>query len=149
MSYSTILAQVKTVLSGVSGTANVYDYWRYSSDMTTLKSLFVSNGILHTWMITRTSASAEASLDSQVFRNHQFELTGFYQVDDSAESEKTFQALCDTIMNTFDQTSNFTLNATADQIQAAQLLEFTHVEFCGVLCHQARILITANEEVTQ
>jgi hypothetical protein len=149
MSYSTILAQVKSTLEGVSGVANVYDYQRYSSDLSTLKSLFVSNSIFHGWMITRVSAPATANITNQVFRQHQFELLGFYQVDDSLESEKTFQALCDTIMNTFDLTANLTLGGTADQIQAAQLLEFVQVEFVGVLCHHARILIQADEEVTQ
>lgn len=149
MSYSTILAQVKSTLEGVSGVANVNDYIRYSSDLSVMKSLFVSNSVFHTWFITRTSAPSEASLDAQVFRRHNFELLGFYEVDDSLESEKTFQALCDTIMNTFDDDANLTLSGTCDQTQAAQLLEFSQVMFSDVLCHHARILLLCDEEVTQ
>ncbi|RMF65557.1 MAG: hypothetical protein D6743_07835, partial [Calditrichaeota bacterium] len=69
-------------------------------------------------------------------------------LDDSAASEKTFQALLDSVMDAFD--ANITLNATVDnQPRSAQLLEKADVEFAGILCHRARILITAEEEVTQ
>lgn len=149
MSYSTILPEIKSVLNGVSGVANVNDYLRYSSDITTMKSLFISGGIFHVWFITRTSAPTTANIDNQVFRQHQFELLGFYELNDANESEKTFQQLADTIMDTFDLKANLTLGDTCDQLQAAQLLEFSQVEFSGVLCHHARILIAADEEVSQ
>lgn len=148
MGFSTILPQIKAVLEGVSGIQNVYDYPRYSSDITVMKSLAVSNSIFHLWLIERVAAPSVASLDNQVFRRHQFHLTGFYQVDDSAASEKTFQGLLDLVMNAFDNSDNLTLGDTCDQTQAAQLLEKSDVMFMDVLCHMGVILIEADEEVT-
>jgi hypothetical protein len=148
MSYTTILAQIKSTLEGVSGVQNVHDYLRWSADLTTHQSLFIANGTFDFWMIERTSAPSEASLNGQVFRNHEFILHYMTQLDDSAASEKTAQQLADDVMDTFNLRANLTLGGTADQIEAAQLVEKTEVEFGGVLCHYLRIGINANEEVT-
>lgn len=149
MAFSAILAQVKAILEGVSGVENVHDYPRYAADITTLKNLGqTATNKFQLWFIERTAAPSIVNAQNQVFRQHQFTLWGFYALEDSTASEKTFQALLDSVMDAFD--ANITLNSTVDnQPQAAQLLEKADVEFAGILCHRARILITAEEEVTQ
>lgn len=153
MSYTSVLSDIKTILEGVTGTANVYDYPRYAADQSTQLSLFVTTaGILHTWWIERTSAPAEKVLGSQVFRRHNFELRGFYELNDADATEKTFQALVDTIMDAFDIKANVNLTSGANLVDAAELVEKLDVTFNvegHSLCHMARVKIIVDEEVTQ
>jgi hypothetical protein len=148
MSYSSILALLKTQLEAVTGIGKVHDYFRYSESLQKeAHDLFISGGIFHTWMITRVSFDPEAQTSFLVERAHAFDFWGFYQVNDSEASEKTFQALCDTICDKFDDDGNVVLSDSVDQPARAQLLNFDiEVKFMGVLCHRAQIRITAYEE---
>ena len=147
MSYSTILALIKTQLEAVTGIGKVHDYLRLSDNLE--KSgieLFTSNQILHTWMITRVSMPAVANTSFQVERRHEWDLIGFYQINDSEATEKTFQALCDTIMDKFDSGDNVVLDGNTDQEEPAQLVSFEAVDYMGVTCHRAIIRIMTFEE---
>lgn len=158
MSFTTVLVQIKAILDGVTGIANVYDYPKYSGDWTTLNSLFVSNSKFHFWEIYRTSALSGQStgepggLGSQIFRDHVFLLDGYYGVDNANASEKVFQALCDTIMDTYNSVTNRALGGTADLQIPAELVSFENLRYPPgrdvVLCHKAQIRIQASEEVT-
>lgn len=150
MSYTTILAEIKTILEGISGIGTVHDYKRFSDNVTTLNNRAVSSSKFHVWFITRRAAPSTSSGSTQVFREHEFVLEGWYAIDDANASEKTFQALCDTIMDEFNSSTNILLNGTADNIRSPQLEEFT-IEgetLAGVLCHKAIIIVYADEEVT-
>ena len=135
MSYTTILANIKTQLEAVTGIGKVHDYMRFSADLEKHGDrLFKQNNIFHTWFITRDSFRSEAEVYYQVERWHTFSLWGFYQVDDGRSSEKTFQALADTVCNKFDEDSNIVFDANSDQPTPAVLEEFqVAVEFMGVL----------------
>ena len=98
MSYLTILSRVKTILESVSNIGIVHDFPRFTADLSVQHERFVSNGILHTWMIERKSFEPTTKgVMSQVFRKHVFEIVGFYEVNDANVTEKTFQNLIDDI----------------------------------------------------
>lgn len=135
-----------------TGTPNqvgvVYDYIRRPQTTKTRDWKLVTESIFHVWFITRNRMPAIAGTSGQVLRDHTFQLIGYYQVDDTNASEKTFQELCDIVMDEFDTTSNLQLNNTAEQLQAAQLIEFNSFEErFSVICHEAIIEIVAIEEV--
>jgi len=146
MSYTTIVEALQDTIEAVSGTANVYEYMRYSSDIETRTSLFIDNGVLHTWMLTRTAAPSTDTLGEIFTRSHAFELHSYYQIDDSTTSEKTHQQLCDSVMNALN-TNDEVVAGTAYLTGTAQLLEYPSEGrmFCGVLCHFARIGLTVEE----
>lgn len=103
-----------------------------------------TNEIFHTWFPERVAVPSEATLGNQRRKHHNFDLWGYYQIDDSASSEHTFQVLIDTVTDLFD--TEITLKDEADIIQAAELLEKVDVKFCGFLCHRAQIRIIVEEE---
>lgn len=103
-----------------------------------------TNEVFHTWFPERVAVPNEATLGNQRRKSHQFDLWGYYQIDDSASSEHTFQVEIDTVTDLFD--TEITLKDEADIIQAAELLEKVDVKFCGVLCHRAQIRIIVEEE---
>lgn len=149
MSYSTISTQIKTLLDATTGIGQTYDYMKLSHNDQTNKSLYVTNEIFHVWFITRTDMPSEPYKLKHVNRKHNFQLIGFYAIDDSSESEKTFQALCDTICNEFDKDENINFVGTTHKIKPAFLENFEPVEFVNVLCHRAIITLEIEEELSQ
>jgi len=148
MSYTTILAALKTLLDAVTGIGKTYDHFKWATDITTQKTLFTTaGGIFHTWFLTRSSCPVEPYTNKQENRKQVFDLWGYYAVDVSAESEKTFQALCDTILDKFNDIDNKGISATVRAIDSMQILEVTYVEWCNVLCHRAQMQITIEEEI--
>lgn len=146
MSYTTIVEALQDTIEAVSGTANVYEYLRYASDTETRNDLFIDNSILHTWMLTRTAAPSTDTLGEIFTRSHSFEVHSYYQIDDSATSEKTHQQLCDDVMDALN-TNNEVVAGAAYLTGTAQLLEYPSEGrmFCGVLCHFARIGLVVEE----
>lgn len=104
-----------------------------------------TNQIFHVWFPERIAAPAEAFTDGQTSRTHEWILWGYYEVDDSKESEKTFQGLIDTVMDDFDNIVQ--LQNEGDQLDAAELASKEDVMFAGVLCHRAQIKIATTEEI--
>ena len=153
MSYTTVKDEIYAILSGVAGVNNAYDYPRLkvalSGDESSQKAAFVFDSIMQTWWMERVSAPSEKLPQSDVFRNHTWRITGFYQVNDEAETEHTIQQLADTICNTFNNVSNIHLNGTAELIPAATLEEKEDVIFCSTLCHKVVLNVQANEDVMQ
>ena len=123
----------------------IYNRPRYNLDIRTLRSLFISNGILHVWWIERSATEGDERAGRDVNRIHIFTIWGFYQVDDSASSEVTFQTEIDRILNILD--AAYTLTSTSDLSHVATLEEKVDVEFQGVLCHRAKIRLRAEEEI--
>ena len=149
MSYTTILAQLKVLLDAVTGIGTTFDYFRLSRDEQILKATFVSSGKLHAWIITRDQAPGENLTTRHTLRNHSFDIYGYYAIDDTNASEKTFQQLCDTVMNKLDEDDNIALVTNVYVIAPSQLVSFEPVMFCDVLCHRAIIRITPEEELVR
>ena len=122
---------------------------KLSHDDQTNKTLYVTGGIFHVWFITRVSMPSEPFKLKHVNRKHQFQLIGFYAIDDTSESEKTFQALCDTICDDFDKDENINFVGDTHKIKPAFLESFEPVEFVNTLCHRAIITLEIEEELAQ
>lgn len=146
MSYTTIVEALQDTIEAVTGTANVYEYLRYSSSIENRGELFVDNEVLQTWMLTRTAAPSVDQLGEVFTRSHNFEVHSYYQIDDSATSEKTHQQLVDDVMDALNENSEV-VAGTAYLTGTAQLIEYPSDGrmFAGVLCHFARIGLTVEE----
>src|SRR3972149_330635 len=147
MSYATILPLVKGILEDVDGVVNVHDYFRHVKDLTTRDTRFLDsdNNRIHTWMITRDEAPSAGALDGYITRIHQIKLVGYYEINDYIASEKNFQQLADTVADAFN--NNRSMASSANVPNAAQLLTMTQEMFCGVLCHNAIIGLTIEEDI--
>lgn len=148
MAYIDIIANVRTTLVGVANVKNVYDYMRTSADVARREELFLDTAgdRIHTWMITRRAAPSEAFTDMDIERTHELVLHGFYEVRDAEESEKTFQILVNTVMDSFNA-ARTVVEDTAHINNAAVLESFANEMFAGVLCHHAQIVLSVHEDV--
>jgi hypothetical protein len=136
---------VKTILAAVSGIGVVHDYERYAVEASALKALFVTGGRLHGWTITRERTPSVYRTNVQTERRHRFIIRGYYALDDSAASEKTFQDLVEAVEAAF--RTNDTLNGTAEVAGPLQVERVGPVLFAGVLCHYVELSLEAQELV--
>lgn len=146
MSWANIRTQLKTILQGVAGIGTVHDYQRWEIEADAFATLFVSQGRIHTWMITRDASLEEERAQRQHYRRHQVRIIGLYALDDSDATEKTFSDLLETVCITL--RSNPTLNGAAESSGPPQVRRDDHARFAGVLCHFGEITLEAREDVT-
>ncbi len=153
MPESAIRTQIYSILNSVADIGKVYDYERWAADWTTFINLFKATiggeDQIRGWEIGRRSAKETKVIIGVTTggneRAHVFLLRGYLRVKDADASEKTFNALIETISTAF--RSNLKLNNTVERhdfIQA-EIIDFR--VFGGVLCHYAELTLTAYERI--
>lgn len=145
MSLSLIRDQIKTILLGVSGVGTkVHDYERWAKTWEDYLAFFKSNGLIKGWTITRSSTPEVESTTTTNMRTHTFLIRGYYSLDDSAGTEKTFQDIIEAIAAAF--RVNPTLNGQAFDSGPLQVDMVGNVLFGSVLCHFCELRLLAQEE---
>lgn len=148
MSYSAILALLKTIVEGVAGTGKIHDYVRLARNEQKFIELFVTDNVVNGWQISRRSTpqSFEDSDEKDgvlIEAVHEYILTGFRGIDDANASEKTFQNLVEAVSDAL--ATDSTLQAADYNIGAPQILVVEPRAFGHVLCHVAEISIKIAE----
>lgn len=152
MSESTIRAQIYAIINAITNIGVVYDYERWAADWVSFINLFKTTIAtveqIRGWEISRRAApesgvTAEATI-GQTDKQHVFLIQGYMGLNDSAATEKTFNALIEAISDAI--RPKLTINGTAldhDFIQA-EIIEPRM--FGGVLCHYAQLSLTVHEQ---
>lgn len=141
MSEAATRARINTVVSAVSGIANVNDYERHTADWSAMLDLFkTSADKWHGWTISCSSITQEhmeISADN-ILRTYTYKVRGYYAFDDSAGSEKVFMVIVEDVVEALDADS--TLHGTGYLgVDPADLTTYEPRLFAGVLCHYAEI----------
>jgi len=144
MSEVLIRAQIKSILSGVTGVSNVHDYQRWADRWDAFLSYFKdSNDTINGWTITREKTPALCASVTHDERRHAFRIRGYYGLRDADETEITFQALIEAVCAAF--RAKRTLNSTAEDTDPVQV-EIVELRVFGtVLCHYCELLLVAEE----
>ena len=152
MAFAAVRAEVKTILDAVTGVGKVHDYLRHSTTWTEIFSRHKDGGKINDWEITRESATQEliaiqgaGGTEPFYHDTHAVAILGRISVDDSAASEKTFQALIDTVVAAFRVKPR--LNNVVLLPESLQVPQIGHEMFGGVLVHFARLTFQAVERV--
>lgn len=148
MSLSTIRSKIKTEIEEVitSSIGTVYDYKRYCNELSVYKDLFIRGNKVNTWEIERESFSRTEHGGSGGIEvpTHNFIIRGFYALDDSLGSDKTFQdsyvePICQKFMN------NPTLDGVCDVINMPITGNITMKSLGNILCHMVEIHLSITE----
>lgn len=135
---------LKTLVAGVTGTGNVYDYQRHIETEAELKSLYVPSTRLHFWCVTL--APDEKFVETRYPASHSkawatFVIRGYYALRDADASEKTFYDLVEDVLDTLRLDANKTLGGVCIAQGNPRWTGPSHVEVAGVLCHHAEIVV--------
>lgn len=156
LSIATARLRVFNVLDAVSALSGAkrYDYFRYSNDEATMRSLFVgSSGRLNAWMVSLSPDDPYITLNAQGAPGHSginfeqarytFHLHGYFAHDDASASEKAWADQVEAVIAGFRQAVIVGQPKLGDAnvIDAgpAQWVEGPLSQFCGVLCHRGRL----------
>lgn len=143
MSLASARDQIKTTLDGVSGVGLVHKYERYAKENPAYLTLFTTGGVVNGWTITRESTTPISdggdAVSHTFFRAYTMVIRGYYSLDDSAETEITFQNLIETICDTFD--ADPTISGTVKEAEPMEVRTVGHRVFGNVLVHYCELAL--------
>lgn len=137
MSESIARTGIYTILNAVTDVGKVYDYERWAKDWGTFINLFKTTisgkAQIRGWEIKRKAAKEDATNA----KTHIYGINGYMGVDDSAASEKTFNAVIEAIATAF--RADKTLNKAVLGHDFIQVELIEPRMFASVLCHCAEL----------
>lgn len=150
--YLAIVADIKEKIQAVPGVGKVHDYARLATDWGTYIARFKDeSGRILGWEITRARVSEHRR--GATFRHHTFVLRGFMGLQDSAATDKLFQALVEEVCAAFRDTAAplsapwSYQNADAHEQTPTQVPVIDERMFGQVLCHYAEIHLSITERI--
>lgn len=100
MALTDIINGIVGVINTVEGVGKVHAYRLYAADEAARKGLFVADGVLNTWSVTReqTPAHDRGAGPVNVRRQHSILIEGFRAVTSAANSEQLHQERAEAIV---------------------------------------------------
>jgi len=158
MSLSTIISKCSTEMAEVSGMGKVYGYERWAAPWTTFLSLFKTTGNkINGWTISRVAAPQRQETLGEKERAHILLFRGVYGLDDSANTEATFQTQIESMVTKFNEDDNENLGGACltthpdwgpmSGLVGLQVDKVENRMFGTVLCHYAECRLCAIETV--
>jgi hypothetical protein len=151
MSLATIITNTAGILGAVTGVGSkVHAYERWAADEAAFKTLFVESGKVCGWTLTREATTSKDYVGSSL-DEHTLVIRGYYSLDDSANTEATFQNLLETIRAAFH--TNRRLGYGTPAVYAAHSSDrmvartVDHRMFAGILVHYCELVLVARELV--
>jgi hypothetical protein len=159
MSYTAIVADIKSKLMKIPDVGVVHDYARWSNDMAKFIQLFARDlpagkKEVRGWEITRVAAP-EKKRGNTFFRIHRFQVSGYMGLLDAEATDIAFQELIDTVCSKFrvaepadgDAAPWFYMDGPDSGKSCVQAETIDTRMFGSVLCHHADIFITVTERI--
>lgn len=144
MGLSSNLTAIKNMIDAVPGVENVYDSVRHwQTEQQFRAGARTTGGTIQFWFLTRESTSA-ADLGPQfTARKHRIAVHGYVGVSDSNESEKSFQALIEEVIEALG--ADRKLQTTARHCGPASVRTVDFRVISNVLCHHAELVVEVED----
>jgi hypothetical protein len=141
-----IRAAIAAKMNTVADIGRVHDYERWAKRDKDFQDLFLSAGQIRGWIVRRTATRETSPGIGRFVVTHRWQIRGYMALDDSAASEKTFDALVEALRDAFrsDETLGGLVASTVlpdgeGGEAGLQLEDHGPVMFANVLCHGARL----------
>ena len=153
MSVASIRALIYAVVNNVADAGQVYDHFRWSNDVTSLYDLYKttidSTAQLRGWALKWLGMDqVQESLgrdDKDIQRLYHWRLDGWLGLDDSADTEVTFDNLVEAVCESLDGSTSIN-NADVCLYREPTDCAVDEVIFAGNVCHHAAILFDIAED---
>jgi len=143
MSLTLILNEVKGIVAAVANVGNVYAYRRAVQTETDFVDLYVTNGKVLAWDITRESTASSDRTVQATEERHLVVIRGYMGVSDADATEQTFQDLIEAVRAALRSVRN--LNGRVIDTTPVQARTVTAAVIGGVLCHYCELTLDAIE----
>jgi hypothetical protein len=132
-----VIAAAAEVLASVPNVGLVHSYRRSAASEEKFKALFVKDGKILGWQISRESSAAIDATIHSTDEQHSLVFRGYQGVEDSKGTEEGFQQLIETIRYTF--LADRTLGAAVQWTEPMQVRAVTMGAFGNFLCHYCEL----------
>lgn len=147
--YSDQSAALATLIAGVSNTGTIHTYQRFNADWPKFLDQFKTSvaGVTQVrggWVTLASSEPIRAAPYSfgTTMRTYTWELFLLLGLADATNTEATFLALMESIMNALDASSNLGLsNVIGGGVGPCSMSQYSLRQFGSVLCHTGSVLI--------
>ena len=141
---SDIKTGIYNLLFAVEGIGNVYKQYREIRKPKNFDTVFVSDEIINTWMITNPNIINDPEALGGIIRRHwTFQIEGWYSFNDSGSSETSFDTLVEAIQDKFEGEHN--IGGVSYENECLQVESKAVEEFNGVSCHHAILTIIVDK----
>lgn len=144
-----IRAAIKAKIETVANVGVVHDYERFASEAAKFRALYLTgtapNQRILGWHVRRVATREQYIAVSRWVVDHDWQIRGFMGIDDADATEKTFDALIESIRTAFrdDETLGALVAACLkDETEVISVLDSGPVMLAGTLCHAARLALT-------
>ena len=145
MSLANNIQAIQTILEGVTGVENVYDTVRnWQTEKQFRDGAATASSGIQFWFLTREASAGEDLGPRFTARRHTIALHGYTAVSDATASEKTFQALVESVVAALG--ADRKLNQTARHSGPAQVRAVDFRIVSNVLCHHAEIALVVEDK---
>jgi len=150
--YAVIASALKVRVEAVANVGLVHSFVRWSAHWNDLlaqyKSTISGTPQIRGWYITREEVTSAGNAPfGSVHRRHLFVVRGLMGVDDSANTETTFQELLDLVMDAIDVPKDAGAASVIDySIGDSEARVIEHRDYGGVLCHYCEIMTPVTRE---
>ena len=134
------------MLEGVSGIGRVHPYERFAKTTDAMAALYAVGGAVRGWHVQRLAARRRLLASGRVLVTATWTITGFVSLVDADASEIATDVLIDAVVaaERVDPTLGGVVRGLpVDGVAGVQLVESDTVMFANVLCHRARLALTA------
>lgn len=145
--YTDLRVAIKDTLDNIPSIGMTHNRERFASDPSTYLDMFNTTiGItsqIRAWLILRESVTPDRdTLFGEDTRVHNFVLRGYMGFNDANDSYGTFQALCDTVVATFDDQTTLSVSGVEVRgVGPCSLRSFETGQFGSILAHMAVIAV--------
>jgi hypothetical protein len=143
MSESAIRTKIEEMLEEISDIGKVHDYDRWAKDWSAFINLFKDGKAIKGWEITRRAAPAQYDSNAEEMTTHHYLIRGYRSLDDSAGSEKIFNAAIEEIRAKF--RFDFTLGGICEHAGPVGVETVEVRTFGSVLCHYCELVLPVEE----
>lgn len=145
MNYRALTQTIARVLSSVEGVGKVHEFRRFAVTPDDIKTLFVADGSLNGWTVSRGSFSNEHIRTDQTHEKiHSFVIRGLFAHNDDTSSELVFNEIIDRIVDRFAPSSDL-----GEEIEIAGPIVAREIDYsplsANTLCHYCELELAVKE----
>jgi len=143
VSLADVTTETASILKLVPNIGRVNEYRRAVQSEADFRALFVADGRVLAWDVTRESTISEARTVGATYERHLVVVRGYMGVKDADATEPTFQALIELIRATMRGKRNLNSKVLDTTPMQARLVGAATIQ--GVLCHYCELTFEAIE----
>jgi len=148
---STVRDAIVAKLNAVPGIGKVNAYQRYADEMRDLEAMYVADGVLLGWFVSRVGVVELTAKNRMTIEKNKWLISGFMAINDANASELVFDDLLDLVRDAFrteqleEAPGRIIYRDDIGKQTGIAIDDVVPALFAGVLCHFAKCTLITQQ----